>query len=615
MKTAGAAPRSTAGALLPLALVVAGSIVWANSLGGAFVFDDNAWIVRNREIRDLGSPGELLGGTSRPVLKLTLALNYAAGGLDPRGYHAVNVAIHVLAGLALFGVVRRTLRLQGLRSTGGASADHLAAAAALLWLLHPLQTQAVTYVVQRGESLMGLAYLATLYAAVRVEEGGRRLAWGVLATLACAVGMGTKEVMVTAPVVVLLHDRTFAAGSFPGALRARWGLHAALVATWALPFAVIGPDILLRGEFARPDLPRPDALAYALTQPAVLLHYLRLALWPSPLCFDYGWPPAPDLRAALLPLSMVTTGGLVTAWLVWRRSGAGFLAAAFLLVLAPTSSVMPIADLAVEHRMYLPLAPVCVGAVLLADRVLSRAGARRAWLGGLLLVLVAGALGVATVRRNLDYHDPVRLWRSAAEAAPRNPRAHYNLGTESSAQGQKREAIAAYRASLALDPAQPKAHYNLANALKATGDLDGATAHYAAATALAPEHALAHMNLGNTLQSLGRADEALASYRAALALRPRDPRLLHNYGIALLAVGRSDEALVQLRASLEGRPASVSTRTKLGDALRAEGRIEEAIAAYERSLVLEPGYERAERGLAAALRARDAAAAPGGDSP
>ncbi len=596
-------------ALLPLALVLVGIVVWSSSLGGAFVFDDQTWIVENREIRELGSPGELLGSTSRPVLKLTLALNYAAGGLDPVGYHVANVAVHLLAGLALFGVVRRTLARPGLRGRFAASPSALAAAAALLWLLHPLNTQAVTYVIQRGESLMGLAYLTTLYCAIRVAEGRHRVAWGVAATLACALGMGTKEVMVTAPLVVLLHDRTFAAGSLAGALRARWGLHGALAATWAIPFVLIGPDTLFRGEFARPDLTRPDPLAYASTQPAVLLHYLRLSLWPSPLCFDYGWPPARGLREVLPPLLAVGAGLLATAWLVWRGSGAGFLAAAFWLVLAPTSSVVPIADLAVEHRMYLPLAAVCVGGVLLADRALARAGDRRAPLAAVLVLLVATLLGVATIRRNLDYRDPVRLWQSVTEAAPRNPRGFYNFGTEASARGRREEAIVAYRASLELEPNQPKVHYNLANALDATGDLEAATAHYREAIALAPEHAIAHMNLGNTLQRLGKAEEAVPHYEAALALRPRDPRPFHNLGIALLALGRSEEAVVQLRRSLRRRPQSVSTLTRLGDALRAAGRTEAAIAAYRQALELEPGAEQAERGLAAALLEREAAAA------
>ena len=283
--------------------------------------------MRNEEIRSLESPLRLVSDTSRPVLKLSLALNYAIGGRDARGFHAVNLAIHTLAGLTLFGVVRRSLRAPAAAARFGAAADGLAAAVALLWLLHPLQTQAVTYIVQRGESLMGLAALTTLYCSIRAAQGRRARAWSVAAVAACSVGMGTKEVMVVVPLLVLLHDRCFLAGSAARALRQRRGLYAGLVATWVVPAVWIGPETLFAGEFARPDLPTPAPLEYALTQPAVILHYLRLALWPSPLCFDYLWPPARGV-GEILPAAFVL-GALLGAgaWLLWRDSGLGFLAA------------------------------------------------------------------------------------------------------------------------------------------------------------------------------------------------------------------------------------------------------------------------------------------------
>src|SRR3990172_8328248 len=179
---------------LPALLVVATVFAWANSLEGAFVFDDSR-ILTEKALHTLESPGRLLAGTSRPLLKVSLALNYAVGQRDPWGYHAVNLAIHALAGLALFGVLRRSLLSPKLRERYARSAPWLAASAALLWMLHPLGTQAVTYVIQRGECLMGLALLTTLYCAIRVAEGTRRLAWGSAAVVACAVGMATKEVM------------------------------------------------------------------------------------------------------------------------------------------------------------------------------------------------------------------------------------------------------------------------------------------------------------------------------------------------------------------------------------------------------------------------------------
>jgi tetratricopeptide (TPR) repeat protein len=557
---------------LPLLLAAAALLAWSNSLAGAFVFDDHTWILQDRAIRSLAEPQRLLAGTSRPLLKLSFAANYALSGLDARGYHAVNLAIHVLAGLTLFGVLRRTLLAPGFEGRHAASAPWLAGAAALLWLLHPLQTQAVTYVVQRGESLMGLCMLATLYASLRSAQGRRRAAWGGAAVLACAAGMGVKEVAVVTPLLVWLHDRTFLAGSCAGALRARPWLYAGLAATWAVPFGWIGTETLLRGEFARPDLPTPGVLAYALTQPAVVLHYLRLAFWPRPLCFDYAWPPAQaasEILPAALALGALAAAG---AWLCWKRRPVGFAAAAFFLLLAPTSSVLPIQDLAVEHRMYLPLASVLAAVVVALWAALARAGRAGPWLGGALLLLAAAGLGAATTRRNLDYRDETRLWATVVEAAPRNARAHYNLGTLLRSSGRLEEAIAAYRRSLELAPQDSKTHYNLANALSAQGEADAAVDHYRRALAIDPNDGYAHMNLGNRLQVQGNTSEAIDHYLRALELLPDYALVHYNLGLALEKEGRREEAIARYRRALELAPEHAPARARLEAALRAPAR-------------------------------------------
>ena len=236
----------------------------------------------------------LVGG--RPVVSLTLAINYALGGMNVWGYHAVNLAIHILAAWTLFGVMRRTLLLPALQERFGSAATPLALAAALLWTIHPLQTESVTYVIQRTESLVGLFYLLTLYCVIRgadVRPASDRPGTRAPSAASCLLGMATKEVMVTAPLIVLLYDRTFLAGSFREAWRRRCGLYLALAATWGVVAAAVDLNGLLRrhhrlrrakvhlvvvsADPARRDRPLPPA-------------------WRSgrpDLCFDYGWPPAP----------------------------------------------------------------------------------------------------------------------------------------------------------------------------------------------------------------------------------------------------------------------------------------------------------------------------------
>ena len=216
-------------ALLGIATLAA----YGNSLSAGFVFDDKPHIFANDRIQSITPLSKTLSGR-RPMVDLTLALNYAVGRQKPVGYHLVNVVIHLLAGLTLFALLERLLRRRDATSQQvPIPVAWLAGAITLVWLLHPVQTQAVTYVIQRGESLMGLFYLLTLYCAVRgMSHSDRRHLWYAASVMACALGMATKAVMVTAPAVVLLYDWLIETRSIKSTLRRRWGFYLGLCATW-----------------------------------------------------------------------------------------------------------------------------------------------------------------------------------------------------------------------------------------------------------------------------------------------------------------------------------------------------------------------------------------------
>jgi len=181
-------------------LILVGGLVYAASLSTPFVFDDLKWI-RHDKIGTLWPISSAFGASSRPILNFSLALNYAVGRLDPFGYHLFNVFVHICASLALYGVARRTFRTHVLSDRYARRADDLAFSAALIWLVHPLATQAVTYVIQRGESMASLFYLLVLYCVIRCAQSERRALWTITAISCCAFGMGTKEMMVSAPLV------------------------------------------------------------------------------------------------------------------------------------------------------------------------------------------------------------------------------------------------------------------------------------------------------------------------------------------------------------------------------------------------------------------------------
>ncbi len=211
----------------PWIILVAGLVAYANSLTGAFVFDDIKAVVDNRHIRSwwpmweavVAAKDSSLAG--RPVASFSFALNFALGGLDVRGYHVVNLAIHLTCALLLYGLMRRSLGQPALQGRCQQSAPRLALAVALLWVVHPMTTEAVTYIIQRTESLMACWLLLTLYAAMRAADAPRPGRWQITALVACGLGMATKEVMVVAPLLTLGYDRVFRTGTLCRALHRR----------------------------------------------------------------------------------------------------------------------------------------------------------------------------------------------------------------------------------------------------------------------------------------------------------------------------------------------------------------------------------------------------------
>jgi tetratricopeptide (TPR) repeat protein len=467
-----------------LALAVTGVAIYANSLSAPFIFDDLSWI-SHRRVGDLWPLTSSLD-VGRPVLLSSLALNYAIGGMDPAGFHVFNLVVHLLAALTLYGIARRTFRSSVLSERYSDSADGLAFAVAWIWLAHPLATQAVTYVVQRAESMMALFYLLTLYCVIRSDESNRSAVWSVVAVVFCAIGMQTKEVMVGAPIIVLLYDRTFLAGSFAAALRSRAALYIGLAATWSLLWLNLNSSALSGGAawagFGLPDL---SAIEYARSQPGVILHYLRLCIWPHPLVFDYGWPVTDDLGRIFASTAVVGALGFATLWALWRLPPLGFLGAVFFCVLAPTSSVLAIIDLAFEHRMYLPLTAVVAAGVVATNAVLTRAAAP-VWVGTALLFVVIVSLSTATILRNRDYRSVESLWRTVVEAAPQNGRGHTNLAAALVELNRHEEALVHLRRVSELTPNDPAAYVNLAIALLILEQFEEADVHLKRALEIRP---------------------------------------------------------------------------------------------------------------------------------
>jgi len=682
--------------------MLAALIAYHNSLKGSFIADDFDGIVNNPSIKHWWSalfpPSDTTTG-GRPLFSLTFALNYALGGMNPWGYHVFNLLVHTLAGLTLFGIVRRTLtsrlaprssqisdfqskRVEGpataqaeisnLRSEilEGAPPTVLALAVTVIWVVHPLLTQAVTFISERAESLMGLFYLLTLYCFIRgverhqaseirdqekefkiqatrprssgltpdasrlpvrrsFSEGG----WFTASIFACLLGVLTKETIVTAPVLVLLYDRTFVAGSFREAWRRHWRYYLGLAITW-LVLARLMFDLNQRGAGFEEGV---SSWNYALTSCRSVVLYLKLAFWPHPLVFDYGSKAIIVQHAVeIVPQVLVLASLLVGTAIALRCWPAvGFAGAWFFIILSPSSSVVPVAFQPIaEYRVYLALAGIIALVVLGLHALIGRRSL-------ILFAALAVGLGGLTVCRNEDYQSERAILSDTVAKCPDNARAHNNLGLvlthitgceaeavaecESAVKlepetagyhaelglalanipDRQPEAIVEYQAALRLKPDFIAVYNNLAISLEAMGNTSAAMAEYQAALKISPTSAWTHNNLGILLAGIpGRLPDAISEYEAALKLNPDMFVTRCNLANILAQQGRYAAARTQFDEALKIKPDYADGRVGLGVMLVKMGQLDDAIAQFETALQLQPGNSSAEKDLALAQAMR-----------
>lgn len=609
--------------ILPLGLLLAIAVAgtYADSFDGAMLLDDNLIVAASQTTGTFSLKESLDSG--RPLTDATFAINHAIHGLKPWGYHAVNLVIHILATLVLFGLIRRAMECGNGDDDSRHSAVWIAFVGSLIWGVHPLQTESVTYIIQRSESLMGFFYLLVLYCVVRKANSPGHAGWTLAAIFACALGVCSKPVMVTAPVAVLLFDRAYLADSWKSVFTRRWKLHAGLFATLSI-FLVTGvfrsvvtaaSDREATVGFAVSGL---SPLTYLLTQAGVIVHYLRLAIWPDALCLDYQWPIARSVVEAGWPLAVIGAALLASIVAYCIRPRLGFLGIAFFLVLLPTSSFVPIKDVIFEHRVYLPLASLSILGVLLVRGVLQTAcelnlllpSARKPIAAGLLIIITA-ALIARTWERNRDYHDAISMWSSIATRYPDHARAQNNLAVAYYDAEQYSEAVPHFEAAIRLEPGNTKARTNLAQTLEKLGKNLAAAQEYGKTAELLPESWTAAFNHGNEFFEAGRDQEAIEALKSAKSIDPTEIEAYIVTGNALTRMIRHDEAIAEYQDGIQlakpSTPPDVLAKAyfNLANTLAKRSRRIEAIDAYHETIKLDPQHFAAYYGLGWSLQMED----------
>jgi tetratricopeptide (TPR) repeat protein len=587
-----------------LGLILLAIAIYSNTFSVPFQFDDRSNIVDNPLIKHLHN---LLNFTrSRSVGLLTFALNHHFGQLHVFGYHLVNLLIHLtnggLVALLVLLLCRAThrppLAPDALHPTAAPpaappSAPWIALTAAALFLVHPVQTQAVTYIVQRFASLAALFYLLTvicyLCGRLSAPTGLRRWGWYGAAFITTVLAMKTKENTFTLPFMLLLVELVF----FGRPTRRGWlGLLLVLLTLCMMPLAY--PGLLKMG------LPRAtmeiSRLDYLFTQFRVIVTYLRLLVLPIHQNLDYDYPIYHSLFQLPVFLSFLALLGLGggALWLLLRRPGpspTGRLLAFgvlwFFLTLSIESSIIPIRDVIYEHRLYLP----SVGLFLAAGAVLFGAPARRRVGAAVAVGLIVLVLSAATYARNQVWQSELSLWQDVVQKSPRKARGHNNLGASFADLEQWKEALSNYQIALTLRPDQGTfidIQTNMGNAYTSLGRLDAALQAYNTAIASEQAPASAHDGLGNVYRLQGRAEDAFNEFQKALRLNPSYAKAHNHLGLLYQAYGRLDAALQQFEIAIRLNPEFAEAYNNRGLVFGTQGRLDKAMTAFEQALTLNP---------------------------
>lgn len=604
-----------------LLIFFASLAVYANSFHVPFVFDDYTSILQNPVVKNLE---RFLSGDGyaynprRFVGYLTIALNYHFGGLNVFGYHVVNLAIHIANGflvyaLAALGVKAAVTRDSGLAQAGileelpPTSYSLLPLFAALLFVVHPVQTQAVTYIVQRLASLATLWYLAAvvLYLKGRLlkEEGKGRFLVPALMTAAVVsalLAMRTKEIAFTLPAAALLLEFSF----FRLPTRKRLVLIIPLLCSiLALAVAVLQVDRPLGellndvNEMTREtrDISRS---AYLFTQFSVIMTYLRLIVIPVSQNLDYDYPLYdsflnPHVLLSFLGILLLLSLG-VYLYRASRREGGqllrlgGFGILWFFLTLSVESSIIPIRDVIFEHRLYLPSA----GLFIAIAAVLSVLGRRHATVltGGAAVVCLA--LAVATFNRNSVWRDNITLWSDVAAKSPNKYRPLFNLGKSHADAGSTQEALGLFEKALAILPNDPETLYNMAVVSAKGGDAAGAEGLFRRVLAIEPRYVNAIHNLAQIEASRSNYIEAEKLFLQVKELDPQSTMARSNLGLLYRLTNRGALAEAEYRAALELDPRNAGVWNRLGVLYVSQGRLDEAVITFRRAV--EYGPDRSE---------------------
>jgi tetratricopeptide (TPR) repeat protein len=600
------------------ALAALGLLVYANALPNSFVWDDQLLVIDNPDIRSLrnipslfvSGPFAGIGGNFyRPMQFVSYAIDYALWGLNPFGYHLTNMLIHSANAALVFFIL--------LAVTGRRRAAFVAAA---LFVVHPINTEAVAYISGRADLLAAFFMYSSLIIVLNTESRiqarqfnqhcSRHLSVGYLfgisalaSVLLFALALFTKEAAIVLPVLALLcvsvsrqRDEACRDGIHPNYGSSRHVSDGHVGGLIPL-FAAAAAYLLIRLALRVAGLERPPSNPFPffwrfLTSFKVILFYFWLLAFPHSLTMERVVTLERSVLSPSVLLPMAALAGIGLAASRARRSvpGVFFGIAWFFVTLLPYLNWFPLNAEMADHWLYI----ASVGFFLLAALTLEKLPGRACHVA---IIAIIACLSCLTIRRNLDWRNEETIFMQTVRSSPGSPRAHYNAGNVYLKKGQPDEAAREYRESLRIKPGDSKVHKNLGNALLQLGRTGEAIAEFESAVSIEPYSADTHMKLGAAYGMAGMNERAMQVLAKAIELDPASAQAHNNLASVYTNMQRFREAQIEYEQALAIDPAMIEANFNLGIVYFHLGEKDKAVAQFEKALLLKPDFAPARKWL------------------
>jgi len=575
-------------------------IAYHNSLNAPFILDDIAKIVGNPDIKQLGNIKTKLvypynkefqsferNDPSRPLVYLTLTINYLIGKLNPFSYHFFNLLIHILNGLLLFFLAKEIIHYVYKEEF-----NIFALLAAVFFIVHPINTTVVSYIFSRSDLLATFFYVLALLFFIKTFKVARK--YYAFSLLSFILALSSKQIAVTLPAIVLVFDYIFLSNFDIKRVASRISYH--------VPFWVIFLLYLLFRYFYLGGIGDLEAAStwsrwtYFINQPYIILRYLQLLLVPVGVCFDHGLKPGRLLEFRIfISILILLSMGILIYKIYCKKTGISkmvlFCALWFFVILSPTSSLFPTASPLHENRLYLAGFGFYIFLILLYFLIFRKMKLyirHRIWIYFSLMVIHILILGALTIGRNRLYQDPVLQWKDVISKYPEKERAYNNLGVLYKDRKEYDSAIKEYQKALEIDPNYAYAYYNLGIVYHDLGEQNRALEAYQKSIELNPRNVDAHNNLGALYKELKRYDSAIREYRKALEIKQGNFKTHYNLGILYSEFKEYDKAIESYRRALELNPDYIRAYNNLGVLHKEKKEYGKAIQEYRKAIELNP---------------------------